>query len=533
MKIKTLIFTGIGIVLFGGTAYATKDLILGTELTPLGAAEFISSEALMTAYISTDQERWMQLEGLNIPSSILNNSWQKTQQELFANTTISYSQDIQPWLGNIALAIVPSNNPQASSEPEFLGIIGIKNKLKAYQFLQKIAQETKSIEEQRYRGVKIIEQPDESVYLATMGDRVLLSDRLAVIKQGIDTYKGSPSLADHEPSQAAFTANLDLQNPLGQIYLTNYSGLINSAQSQETNSQIGELPIFDEVEYLVLGLGTQGQSLQGRSLSKLSSGRMTQGFTPSSGKLLDRLPENSITVLNGSNINQIWTNTTAILAEDPNLDGSLKMMRGGLKMTTGLDLERDIFNWMDGEYTFALIPTKTAIIPQLGFGLGGVFLWETQQQKLAQQSLVKLENLWQSDTGLTPTQIQMRNKTMTQWHEPLTGFTLTYGWLDDQSLMLAVGDQVAELIDTKSFKNSEHFKSLAQQLPQNNLGYTYLDMKPIANLINNLAKVQPSLVPPETMALINSVDSVVATTTIPNSTTIQGDLAIRFKPHTK
>lgn len=130
---------------------------------------------------------------------------------------------------------------------------------------------------------------------------------------------------------------------------------------------------------------------------------------------------------------------------------------------------------------------------------------------------------------MKPTQVQIANKTMTQWREPLSGFTLTYGWLDDHSLMLAAGDQVAESIDTKSFGKSEQFKVLAGQLPNSNLGYTYLDMKPIANLMNNLAQYQPSTMTPETMELINSIDSIGATSTIPNSTTIQGDLAIRFK----
>jgi hypothetical protein len=195
----------------------------------------------------------------------------------------------------------------------------------------------------------------------------------------------------------------------------------------------------------------------------------------------------------------------------------------------GVDLERDIFGWMDGEYAFGLIPTQTQIIPELGFGLGGAMLLETKQSDVAKEALAKLENLLQLSLGLTPNETKINGKTMTQWSEPYSNFTLTYGWLDDNSLMFAVGDRVAESIGTKPLTKSDKFDKFAKQLPNNNLGYVYLDMNPITKIINSLPESQKRSITPETLELINSIDSIGATSTMPNPTTIKGDVAIDFK----
>jgi hypothetical protein len=530
MKRKSLAFAGVGIAVLAGAGYAGNRWIFGKELTPLTAAEIIPQEALVTGYLSTDADNWTQLEGVGIPSNFLKNNWELAQQEMLADTKIDYATDIKPWLGGMAFAIIPSANPQ-SSEPQFLGILGIKNKLKAYQYFKKVEGETKNIKKTEYRNITIAENQDslEPSYIALLDDRVMFAANRRVIEKAIDTYKGEPSLVDNEEAKAAFTEQLNLQNSLGQIYLTNYSKLLESVGQSQTNSQLGTLPIFDEVKYMVFNIGTEEQSLYWKSITKLNSERLTQGFTQPSGKLLSQFPENSLSVFNGSNLNQIWTNTTSILAAEPEFNNSLNMLEGGLQMSSGLDLEKDIFGWMDGEYAFGLIPTQTNVIPELGFGLGGAMLFETQQSDVAKKTLARLDDLLESSMGTRPTQMQIRGKTMTQWREPFSGFTLTYGWLDDNSLMFTVGDRVAESLGTKTLTKSSKFDTFSKQLPNDNLGYFYLDMKPVSNVFNNLSDYQKQEIKPEAIELINSLDSIGGTSTMPNSTTIKGDVVIRFK----
>jgi hypothetical protein len=535
MKTKYLVLAGVGVALLGSGGYAANRLIFGQELTPLGAAELVPQEAFMTAYLSTDVNAWKELAQSGLPKKLLEDNWEEVKQGMLADSNIDYSTDIQPWLGGMALALMPSDASQALAEPEFLVIVGIKNKLKAYQFLKKIEQESKKIQTSEYQGIKITENQSlsESSYVAVIGNQAIFATKRQVIEKAIDTYQGSPSLADNAETKTAFAEQLNLQHSLGQIYLTNYKSLLKSVEGGQTGSQLSASPVLDEVKYMVLGIGAEEQSLQWRSLTKFNSDQLTKGFKQPSGKLLAQLPENSISVVNGSNINQIWANTASVLAADPNLNGSLNMLRGGLQMSTGLDLEQDIFGWMDGEYALGLIPTQTAIIPELGTGLGGALLLETQQKDLAQKSLVKLESLLQSTTGTTPTEIKVQGKTMTQWREPSSNFTLTYGWMDDNSLIFTAGEQVAESIGTKFLAKSDKFNQLTKQLPEQNFGYVYLDMNPLAKLIHGLPDNQTSEIPPETIELVDSIDSIGATSTMPDSTTVRGDLAIRFHPSSK
>lgn len=97
MNTKSLVFAGLGVAILTGVGYAGSRLILGSELTPLSAAEFIPQEAFVTAYISTDADNWQQLERAGIPPSLLQNSWKQTQQGVLADTQIDYGKDIQPW----------------------------------------------------------------------------------------------------------------------------------------------------------------------------------------------------------------------------------------------------------------------------------------------------------------------------------------------------------------------------------------------------------------------------------------------------
>jgi hypothetical protein len=531
MSTKSLALTGIGIAVLIGAGYVASQWIFGRELTPLAAAELIPQDAVVTGFVVTNPNNWSQLEQVGIPPSLLNNNWNKAQQEILAETQINYATDIQPWLGGIALAILPQSNTQALSEPQFLGIFGIKNKLKAYNFLKKVTQQTKNIQKTEYQGVKITETiySSQPSYFAVVEDKVLFATNRQVIEQAIATYRGLPSLVDQEATKAAFSEKLTLKNSLGQIYFTNYSKLFQSFAQSETYSQLNALPIWNQVNYIVVGIGTDNQSLRLQSITQFNSEQLTQGFSQPSEKLLAQLPENTLTVVNGSNINQIWSNTVTQLETNRDITNYLNMIRGGLQMGSGLDLDRDIFGWMDGEYAFGLIPTQTAIIPELGFGLGGAMLFETQQNDLAKQTLAKLENLLQMSTGLTSNQIEVQGKTMTQWREPQSNFTLTYGWLDENSVIFTVGDQIAESIGTKSLTKNERFNAIAKQLPNNNFGYLYLDFNPIATVINNLSNSQPQTITPEAIELINSIDSIGATSTMPNSTTIQGDLAVQFK----
>jgi hypothetical protein len=429
----------------------------------------------------------------------------------------------------MAVAMIPNTESQATSKPELLGILGIKNKYKAYQFLQKFDQEAKNTQTTEYKGIKISENPDLSgfKYIAVIGNQAVFADNRGVIEEAINAYRGESSIADSKETKAAFAESLELQSSLGQIYLTNYQTLIKSVERTDTNSQLSTSPILDEVKYMVLGIGTEENSLHWRSLTKFNSEQLTKGFEPPSGKLLAQLPETSISVVNGSNINQIWTNTVSLLAADQNLNSFLNMLRGGLQMSSDLDLDQDIFSWMDGEYAFGVVPTQTAIIPELGFGLGGAMLIETQQKEVAQQTLVKLDNLLQDFAGIKPSQVKIQGKSMTQWREPASNFTLTYGWLDDRSIVFTLGEQVIESLGTKSLAKSDKFNSLTRQLPAKNLGYVYLDMKPLAKLIN-LGSQSPEI-PPTTIKLINSIDSLAATSTMLNSTTVQGDINLQFK----
>jgi hypothetical protein len=83
-------------------------------------------------------------------------------------------EDIKPWLGGAMFAMLPDQD-----KDDLLVIFGVKNKLKAYNFLQKLEkQEKQPIEKIDYQGITIFEntnlQKDFS-YAALIDNKIILA----------------------------------------------------------------------------------------------------------------------------------------------------------------------------------------------------------------------------------------------------------------------------------------------------------------------------------------------------------------------
>jgi hypothetical protein len=112
----------------------------------------------------------------------------------------------------------------------FKGDRGVKNKLKAYNFLKKLEkQEKQPIEKIDYQGITIFEntnlQKDFS-YAAVVDNKIILAMEYQTIKQAIDAYQNKSSLANLDNTKQIFSRQINIKDPLAQVYLTNYGELL-------------------------------------------------------------------------------------------------------------------------------------------------------------------------------------------------------------------------------------------------------------------------------------------------------------------
>lgn len=526
---------GVGIVCVGIGYYVSHRFLSGSELTLNEAVKLIPQQAVAIGYISTKEEDWSQLQEVGIPNDLLQKQIDRLKNELFTNSNITYEGDIQPWLGGAVIALLPPSETQAINDEKTLIIFGIKNKLKAYDFLKKLETEAKEkIKKTNYQGIDILEASSSLqniAYSAIVGDRIVLSLDRSSLEAAIDTQKGKSSLASDKNVQELISQPLNIDHPLAQFYFVNYGKFLQDIAQQGSPSPINGLS-FDYLNSVAIGMGTKDKSLHFQTLTKFDPKKLTLDYSASKNTILSQFPDNTILFFSGNSVDKIWSNTIAQLGKIPEFNSSLSQARSTLSLTTGIDLDKDIFSWMNGEFAVGIVPTKTPIIPQLGMGLGAAIAFDTSDANTAKTSFSKLERLMQQNLGLLSSQKNIDGKMMTEWREPTSNMALSYGWLNDNRLLLTVGDSVTEAIELskqKSLDKNSKFQAIVKQLPNDNLGYFYLDLEPIVGAINKLPESQKNGIDPDALTLLNSVSGIGSTTTMEDKSSSQTDFLVRFK----
>ena len=529
-----LSFIGVTSLLLIGGWYIHQQGWLGKKLTPIEGAKVIPNEAIVTSFISSEPKNWSKLEQLDLPETAnIKETLDNLQQEFPESTAINYQQDIQPWLGGIMMAVLPQQS-SVNDDNSILLVLGIKNKLKARDFLKKIQKESQQDwQESKYKGIKITSGKtanDKTINSALLGNNLVLADNQQTVKQAIDTYKGEPSLASEPQAKQVLSQQIKLDNSLAQVYFTDFDYLITEIAQQDISA--AALAQLQQLESVIIGIGTDKQAIHIRSITNLKSNQNNLNIASNRNKILNKVPNNTIAIVNGQKLNQAWSTAVKQLEVDDNLRRIVSMSRASFKFSTKLDLDRDIFGWMDGEFLLGLMVTDRAIIPGLGIGLEPIIILETSKPKVAATTLSTIEKTLQRSVGILPQPKQTANKNkITEWQIPRSNFSLTYGWLNKNYLVLTVGNSFFESID-KSAKNplnkKNEFKAIAQNLPDNNLGYFYVDMNQTMSIINKLPANSIDITP-EAREFLNSLQGIGATATMPDKLTSQLDVLVLFK----
>ena len=197
---------GTAVIIAGGIA-AYMYLKGGTNSSsPLGSAKLVPATALMATYIDTNPESWNKLQQFGTPEArkLLGKEFQNFNQQMLNDSKISYEADIKPWVGGMMIAVLPpdakkvsQDNFRASEAPNYLLVVGIKDKIAALKFANKLKDKKNvKIQESDYKGQKIIESTGQGqpTYVTVVNnDYLLLTSNKQSVEKAIDTYKGEPS----------------------------------------------------------------------------------------------------------------------------------------------------------------------------------------------------------------------------------------------------------------------------------------------------------------------------------------------------
>jgi Protein of unknown function (DUF3352) len=545
-----------GVVLTGGIAAYIyfKGGPTGDSAGALGSAKVVPSTAFMATYINTDPQAWEKLQQFGTPEAqqLLAKGLESLNKDMFKDSDISYEKDIKPWVGGVMVAMLPPNavqpaqfNPpdgalnkpsKSQSEPKILLVVGIKDKIAALNFGNKLkAQKGIKIQETDYKGEKITEttekgKPTYSVVLNN--SQIVLAPEKQAIEQAIDTFKGQASFASKEGANSILSKGVDLKNTLAQIYIPDYVGMVKqlaAANPQGTQLPPQTLKQLEQVKSMVAGVGVDDAGLRVKAIANLDSKLNKFQYQNTPAKIVGQFPTDTLALVSGQGINRAWTTVLEQSKDYPEFNQAVAQVRQQLKSNVNLDLDKEILGWMDGEFAVGAVPSNQGILASVGFG--GALLFDTSDRKTAEATLSKLDDLVKKQT-LNVAQKDIGGKKITEWQTP-QGALLAHGWLDQDTVFVALGSPIADAIagnKSQSLDNSDTFKAVTGSLQKPNGGYFYLDMDKTMTIVNRFGAFQP--IPPEANAILNSIRGLGVTATSPDKSISQVEMLLALKPKT-
>ncbi len=548
---------GAAVLVTGGViAYMSLKGPAGDISGALGSAKLVPSTAIMATYITTDQQAWSKLQQFGTPEAqkLLAKGLEDFNQDMFKGSDISYEKDIKPWVGGVMLAMLPPNptkpaqlkesskeaNPTIKSQPEpkILMVVGIKDKISALNFAKKLKEQKKvKSKESDYKGEKITEtiengKPTYSVVLNN--DHLVLAPEKQAVENAIDTFKGQPSFASKEGADSLLSKNVDVKNTLAQIYVPDYSGMVQQliAASPEAKQLPPQtLSQLKQVKSLVAGVGVDDAGLRLKAIANLDPQLNKFQYQTTPANIVKQFPIDTLALVSGTGISRGWKTLVEQSKDYPQFKQVIEQLRGQLKFVD-LDLDKDIFGWMDREFAFGAIPSNQGVLASLGFG--GALVFDTGDRKTAEATFTKLDNLAKAQR-INVAQRNLGGKNVTEWQIPQQGALLAHGWLDQDTVFLALGGPVAESLTVakkSSLDTSDTFKAVTGSLQKPNGGYFYLDMDQTMTLVNRFA-AQGQPLSPEASAVLSSIRGISATATSPDKSISELEMLLALKPTAK
>jgi hypothetical protein len=528
-----------GAVLVGGGAYVAWQFFGGKELTPLQATELIPKDVWIAGYISTDSSDWSKLDKFGTPKAreIITKGIDSFKKQVLEPEKINFEQDLQPWVGNIVFAFLPDEKTGKTGENVLL-IVGIKNKLKALDFANKLKSQSKTeSKESDYKGVTLVETKGNNggtTNYAVVGDSIVLTSDRKNLEKAIDTLKGAPSIVDNPETKELFAKGNDIANPVAKFWIADYGKLVKQMAASNLNSEqipAEALAQLDKVKAIEVGVGIVDTGFHFQSVAKIDSSLIPSSYQSSKNKLISQLPANTVLAFNGQGISQNWEYIVKQFENNAQFKEGLQQMRTGFQQSMQMDLDKDFIGWMDGEFAFALVETQQGAAAS--YGIGGSIIFETSDRAKAENAFKKVDDLISAQGGgfIIKQEKDIEGKKVTEWSVAQQNSTIfSHAWIDNNSLAISMGTPLNDAVSLgkPSLKDSSSFKAITASLPNNNYGYFYLDMDKFMGIANRLGLT--ATIPEDANAFISSIGSLGGTATLPDKTTTKTDFLLNLKP---
>ncbi|PZV07175.1 MAG: hypothetical protein DCF22_22465 [Leptolyngbya sp.] len=475
------------------------------------------------------------------------------KQSLLANTGLEYERDVQPWLGDeitIALTTLDfDRDPLNGKQPGYLLAIATKDPERSREFLQLFWQKRaiagSDLNFEQYQGVKLIYAavptgekdadaapkkdkrknsntlpsflfPLPSLSSAVVGDQfVLFANHPKVLRDAITNVQAVDLNLSNAKSYAQALETLTQPRiGLTVVNLPQLSAWLEGSAPEPGVKATGKTQavltldkkqdaIEPKYQTLAIALGLNPLGLMADTALLTATGTVTPS-KPSltqSVAALQYLPAASPFSLSGTHLDRAWSRLSTDVASYQVLSKLLNQPIDAVRSRWQLDLEKDVFSWVKGEYALGLLPNftvestakaknkkqSTALRTLNSLPNDWIFVAQRSTGE-ANQAIAHLDDLAKTQ-GLSVGSLPLGDQTVSAWtrlspsknqnqaktlQADVQGVHTTVGNYELFTTSIEAMDRALQA-SSNSLKTSDRFEQAIAPLLQPNNGYVYLD----------------------------------------------------------
>ena len=285
-----------------------------------------------------------------------------------SDAPVSFKDDIEPWLGDEVAIFVASLGPAGGTAA---GLIATDDEDKARETLEKSAEG--KVTTQDYKGVEYL--TDESGEAGAVFDGFLVLGTEAGVKAVIDTSKDGKPLSDDENYGNAIDDAAD--DRLGLFYV-NSPELLRALRESGTPFPDSYKKFFEQPVVATLDADKDGVVFEATVPEDL--GRAS--FFGQASELLTELPGDSWLAIGQSDFGKLLDFYVDAFA---GVVGGRDAVEQQFRAATGLDLQKDVLDWMGD---FGIFVRGTSVSE-----LDGALVVETNDEEASGRLIAALERL--------------------------------------------------------------------------------------------------------------------------------------------
>ena len=496
------------------TTHTPLNLLAGGPTTTPAAAVFVSKQTPLLASMLVNPDRLEALRQVFASPEERSRShaeFEQIKKSLLANTGLDYRRDMEPWIGDeITLAVIDidsdgdSNNGKQSG---FLLAVSSKNVDRSQKFLdsywRKQSRAAKTVQSEIYKGVQInykrvpiankknspispfnpLSLPKTtlppSFATAAVGSSsdsgtnpsfVLFANGPAVIRDAINNVAAANLNLNNSPNyQKSFQ-----QLTQGRIALA----FVNLPQSQtEQNPQIS-------LNSLAVAVGVNRRGLLAETALVTSRENTASPTLSEPVKALQYIPSASPFAVASTDLRNFWADLSSAVSTNAEVSNLVDRTFADIQQVWGVNLQQDIFNWVQGEYALGLLPNSAN---------SADWIFAAEKSADSQKAIDKLDEIARSKEYSIGS-FTLRNQKITAWTQLTTsqnlgkknnrksaieteakGVRATVGKYEIFTTSVEAMDAALEAAETGSLVANQDFQTSIEPLPPSNDGYFYVD----------------------------------------------------------